>query len=262
VNDYDKCKENIMRKPIIAGNWKMNKTVKKAVEFVKEMVETINDCPDMEIVVFPPFTALHAVANVVRDTNILFGAQNMYYESAGAYTGEISPLMLADIGVHFVILGHSERREILGETNEIINLKMKAALNYRMKPILCVGEKLEEREKGKAEDVIHSQLVRNLQDISKDEMARTVIAYEPLWAIGTGKTASPEDANKMHAFIRGTIISLYDKRVASMVRIQYGGSVRPDNIGILMAQPEIDGALVGGASLDVESFVKIARYTL
>ncbi|MFH1097133.1 MAG: triose-phosphate isomerase [Candidatus Desantisbacteria bacterium] len=249
-----------MRKPIIAGNWKMNKTIKKAVEFAKEMVETINDCPDMEIVIFPPFTALYAVANVVRDSNILFGAQNMYYEPAGAYTGEISPLMLADIGVHFVILGHSERREILGETNEIINLKMKAALNYRMKPILCVGEKLEERENGKAESIIHNQLVKNLQDISKDEMARTVIAYEPLWAIGTGKTASPEDANKMHTFIRETITSLYDKRVSSMIRIQYGGSVRPDNIDILMAQPEIDGALVGGASLDVESFVKIARY--
>lgn len=249
-----------MRKPIIAGNWKMNKTVKKAMEFAKELVETLNDCPDREIVIFPPFTALHAVANVVQDTNILFGAQNMYHEPAGAYTGEISPLMLADIGVHFVIIGHSERREILGETNEMINLKMKAALNYRIKPILCVGEKLEEREKGKAEDVIHGQLVKNLQDISKDEMERTVIAYEPLWAIGTGKTASPEDANKMHAFIRKTITSLYDKRVSAKVRIQYGGSVRPDNIDLLMTQPEIDGALIGGASLDVESFIKISRF--
>ena len=249
-----------MRKPIIAGNWKMNKTIKKAVEFARELVETLNDCPDMEIIVFPPFTALYAVAGVVKDTNILFGAQNMYYESAGAYTGEVSPLMLADIGVHYVILGHSERREILGETDEIINLKIKAALNYRMKPILCVGEKIEEREKGKAEEVVHNQLVKNLHDISKDEMARTVLAYEPLWAIGTGKTASAEDANKMHAFIRATITSLYDKRISSNVRIQYGGSVRPDNIDILMAQPEIDGALVGGASLDVESFVKIVRY--
>ncbi|MBU0701413.1 triose-phosphate isomerase [bacterium] len=249
-----------MRKPIIAGNWKMNKTIKKAVEFARELVETLNDCPDMEIIVFPPFTALYAVAGVVKDTNILFGAQNMYYESAGAYTGEVSPLMLADIGVHYVILGHSERREILGETDEIINLKIKAALNYRMKPILCVGEKIEEREKGKAEEVVHDQLVKNLHDISKDEMARTVLAYEPLWAIGTGKTASAEDANKMHAFIRATITSLYDKRISSNVRIQYGGSVRPDNIDILMAQPEIDGALVGGASLDVESFVKIVRY--
>lgn len=250
----------MMRKPIIAGNWKMNKTIKKAVEFARELVETLNDCPDMEIIVFPPFTALYAVAGVVKDTNILFGAQNMYYESAGAYTGEVSPLMLADIGVHYVILGHSERREILGETDEIINLKIKAALNYRMKPILCVGEKIEEREKGKAEEVVHDQLVKNLHDISKDEMARTVLAYEPLWAIGTGKTASAEDANKMHAFIRATITSLYDKRISSNVRIQYGGSVRPDNIDILMAQPEIDGALVGGASLDVESFVKIVRY--
>lgn len=249
-----------MRKPIIAGNWKMNKTVRKAVEFTKELVETLNDCPDMEIVIFPPFTALYAIANVVRDTNILFGAQNMYYEPAGAYTGEISPLMLADIGVHYVILGHSERREILGETDAMINLKMKAALNYRMKPILCIGEKIEEREKGKAEEVVHNQLVNDLNDISKDEMVRTVLAYEPLWAIGTGKTASPEDANKMHAFIRETISSLYDKRTASRVRIQYGGSVRPDNIDILMAQPEIDGALVGGASLDVESFSKIVRF--
>jgi triosephosphate isomerase len=249
-----------MRKPIIAGNWKMNKTIKKATEFARDLVETLNDCPDMEIIIFPPFTALYAVANVVRDTNILFGAQNMYCEPAGAYTGEISPLMLADIGVHYVILGHSERREIIGETDELINLKMKAALNYRMKPILCIGEKIEEREKGKAEEVVHNQLVKDLHDISKDEMVRTVLAYEPLWAIGTGKTASPEDANKMHTFIRETIINLYDKRIASKIRIQYGGSVRPDNIDILMAQPEIDGALVGGASLDVESFVKIVKF--
>jgi triosephosphate isomerase len=249
-----------MRKPIIAGNWKMNKTVRKAVEFVEKLAKILHDCPDVEIVIFPPFTALYAVAETIKDTNILFGAQNMYCEPAGAYTGEISPLMLADIGCEYVIIGHSERREILGETDEIINRKMKAALNYRIKPILCVGEKIEEREMGKAEEIVNTQLIKGLADISRDELVKIVIAYEPLWAIGTGKTASPEDANEMHAFIRETLTNIYDHRTASKVRIQYGGSVRPDNIDQLMTQPEVDGVLVGGASLDVESFVKIVRF--
>lgn len=249
-----------MRKPIIAGNWKMNKTVKKAVDFVTELKKYFIGYSSMEIVICPPFTALSDVAKVIEGSNIKLGGQNMYWESVGAFTGEISPLMLAEIGCEYVIIGHSERRQILNETNEIINMKLKSASTYRLKPIFCVGENIEEREAGKAEDIVYEQLSKGLADLSKDDVSKMVIAYEPIWAIGTGKTATPEDANAIHLFIRRIIGNLYNKQLASEIRIQYGGSVRPDNIDELMSQSDIDGVLVGGASLDTNSFVRIAKF--
>lgn len=249
-----------MRKPIIAGNWKMNKTVKKAVDFVTELKKHFIGYSSVEIVICPPFTALSEVAKIIEGSTIKLGAQNMYWESVGAFTGEISPLMLTDLGCEYVIIGHSERRQIFNETNEIINMKLKSASTYRLKPIFCVGENIEEREAGKAEDVVYEQLSKGLADLSKDDVSKMVIAYEPIWAIGTGKTATSEDANAIHLFIRRIIGNLYNKQLASEIRIQYGGSVRPDNIDELMSQSDIDGALVGGASLDTGSFVRIAKF--
>jgi len=249
-----------MRKPIIAGNWKMNKTTKKAVQFVEELKKQIGNYPGVEIVICPPFTALSKVAEALEDSKIIMGAQNMYPEPAGAYTGEVSPLMLLEVGCEYVIIGHSERRILLNETDEIINKKLKSASTYRLRPIFCLGESLKERDAGKTQEVVYQQLIKGLADLGKDDVLKMVIAYEPIWAIGTGRTATPEDANVIHKFIRQILSDIYDQKLAEKVRIQYGGSVRPDNIDALMKQPDIDGVLVGGASLDLRSFVRIVKF--
>ncbi|MEW6617835.1 MAG: triose-phosphate isomerase [bacterium] len=249
-----------MRRPIIAANWKMNKTTKKAIQFVTELKEQLANYTGVEVVVCPPFTALSGVKEVLQDSKIVIGAQNMYPEPAGAVTGEISPLMLIDVDCEYVIIGHSERRILFNETDEIINKKLKVASTYRLRPILCIGEHIEERDAGKTEKVVYQQLINGLADIGKDDILKMVIAYEPIWAIGTGRTSTPEDANAIHKFIRQTLNDIYDEKVASKIRIQYGGSVRPDNIDALMSQSDIDGVLVGGASLDVRSFVRIVKF--
>jgi triosephosphate isomerase len=249
-----------MRRPIITGNWKMNKTTKKAELFVEELKRQLANYTGVEVVVCPPFTALSKVAEVLEGSKIVMGAQNMYPEPAGAFTGEVSPLMLLEVGCEYVIIGHSERRTLLNETDEIVNKKLKSASTYRLKPIFCLGEDIKERDAGKTEEVVYNQLTKGLADLSKDDVSKMVIAYEPIWAIGTGRTATPEDANAIHKFIRQTLSDIYDQKLASKIRIQYGGSVRPDNIDALMAQPDIDGVLVGGASLDIRSFVRIVKF--
>lgn len=249
-----------MRKPIIGGNWKMNKTFTEAVELVKKLTSEIGSYKSVEVVIFPPFTYLQQIKNLLDGSCIGLGAQNMFWEEKGAYTGEISPRMLADVGCRYVILGHSERRGYFGETDDEINKKIKKALEFNLTPVVCVGERLEEREKGIEEKIVSSQVRGCLAGLSYSQIKSIVLAYEPVWAIGTGKTATPDQAQKMHSFIRGVIEELTDKEVAQSVRIQYGGSVKPDNIKSLMEEPDIDGALVGGASLIPESFVKIVKY--
>ncbi|MDO8741046.1 MAG: triose-phosphate isomerase [Candidatus Woesearchaeota archaeon] len=246
-----------MRKPIIAGNWKMNKVNSESVAFARELRLRLIDVKDVEIVVCPPFTALHDAAKEIRNSNIKLGAQNMHFEDSGAFTGEVSPLMLKELGVKYVILGHSERRQYFNETDDLINKKIKKALQHNIIPILCVGEKLEEREKGETKKIVEDQIKNCLKDI---DASKIVIAYEPVWAIGTGKNATPEQAEEVHLFIRELVKSLYDEKIANNIRIQYGGSVKPDNIKALMDQKDIDGALVGGASLKVDDFVKIVKY--
>lgn len=248
-----------MRTPIIAGNWKMNKTIAEAID----LVEGIKDHElnkEVEAVLCVPFTDLRDVKETLKGTNIKLGAQNMHWEESGAYTGEISPLMLKELGIDYVILGHSERRQYFNESDEIVNKKMKAALKHNLKPILCVGESLEERESNKAEDVVKEQITKAFNGINKEEIENIVIAYEPIWAIGTGKTASADDANNMIKFIRNIIGKLYGAEEQEKIRIQYGGSVNPGNVKELMAKSDIDGALVGGASLKAEDFVQLINY--
>ncbi|WP_457568716.1 triose-phosphate isomerase [Desulfurobacterium sp.] len=247
-----------MRKPLIAGNWKMNKTVSESVEFAREFVGKVSDVNDRDILICPPFTSLYAMREIFKDTGVKLGAQNMYYKDSGAYTGEISPLMLKDVGCDYVILGHSERRHIFGEDDNLINEKVVAAVSHGLIPILCVGELLEDREAGKTFDVVGNQLERGLKGISSKD--NFVVAYEPVWAIGTGKTATPELAEEVHSFLREKLASLFGKEKAETVRILYGGSVKPENVNGLMAMKNIDGALVGGASLKVDSFVKIVKF--
>jgi len=249
-----------VRKPIIGGNWKMNKTSMEAENLVRKLILELNSYEDVETVVFPPFPYLQKVKTLLQGTGIAVGAQNMFWEEKGAYTGEVSPLMLVDVGCRYVILGHSERREYFGETDEKVNRKIKAALRFGLRPLVCIGEKLEERKKGLAEKVVESQLRGSLSGLNPSQISQIVIAYEPVWAIGTGETATPQQAQKMHKFIREILERICGEKIAQSVRIQYGGSVRPDNIRELMDQPDIDGALVGGASLDAISFVKIVKY--
>jgi len=249
-----------VRKPIIGGNWKMNKTSTEAENLVRKLILELNSYEDVETVVFPPFPYLQKVKTLLQGTGIAVGAQNMFWEEKGAYTGEVSPLMLVDVGCRYVILGHSERREYFGETDEKVNRKIKAALRFGLRPLVCIGEKLEERKKGLAEKVVESQLRGSLSGLNPSQISQIVIAYEPVWAIGTGETATPQQAQKMHKFIREILERICGEKIAQSVRIQYGGSVRPDNIRELMDQPDIDGALVGGASLDAISFVKIVKY--
>ena len=248
-----------MRKPIIAGNWKMNKTPSESIKLVKEILEGDLES-SVEKVVAVPFTSLYPIEEIIKDTDVKLGAQNMYFEKEGAYTGEVSPSMLEDVGVEYVILGHSERREIFVETDELINKKLKAAFENKLTPILCCGETLEERESDSQQDKVERQITEDLKDIATTDVASLVIAYEPIWAIGTGKTASSEDAEEMCAFIRSLIEKLYDKETAEKVRIQYGGSVKPENVQEIMSKDNIDGALVGGASLKSEDFIKLVNY--
>ncbi len=249
-----------MRKPIIAGNWKMNKTVGEAQELVRALKGKVANVTDVEIVVAPVFTALSAVARAMKGSSIKLAAQDMYWEAEGAFTGEVSPLMLKDVGCEYVIIGHSERRTYFSETNGTVNKKVKAAHAHSLMPIVCVGERLEERESGITKDVVKDHVVNGLADITEEQILNTVIAYEPVWAIGTGKTATAEQAQEVHGFIRGLLAEIYSSDVAEAVRIQYGGSVKPNNIVQLMAQPDIDGGLIGGASLDADSFAQIVRF--
>ncbi len=248
-----------MRKKIIAGNWKMNKLLKEAEELVLCLKDKVSDIDSVEIVVCPVYVHLYPISQILKDSNIKLGAQDCFWEEKGAYTGEVAPSMLKDIGVEYVIIGHSERRQFFFETNQWVNRKVKAALNAGLKPIICVGEKLEEREKGQTFSVIETQLREGLADLSAEQMSNCVIAYEPVWAIGTGKTATPEQAQEVHRFIRDWLSGRFDRQVASSIRIQYGGSVKPANAKQLLSQPDIDGALVGGASLKCEDFSAIVE---
>jgi triosephosphate isomerase len=248
------------RLPFIAGNWKMNKTIGEALVLVRELKPSISKTEGVEVAVSPPFTALFAVHKELEGSSIRLAAQNLFWEEKGAYTGEVSPLMLKEVGCQYVILGHSERRQFFGETDETVNRKIKAALIQELKAIFCIGETLNEREEGKTFSVIERQIRGGLKDIKKEEMKRIVIAYEPVWAIGTGKTATPEQAEEVHRFIRERLERLYLREIAEEVRIQYGGSVTPENIKGLMSQKNIDGALVGGASLKSDTFSKIVRF--
>ena len=248
-----------MRTPFIAGNWKMHCTIKEARSLAADLVRELSAC-NHKLMVAPPFTALAAVAEECKGSSILLGAQNMCTEEKGAHTGEISVLMLKDLGVQVVILGHSERRHVYGEKDKDINTKVLLALDHKLEVVLCVGETIEERKAGKAKEVVGNQLAKGLEGVSDDLMTSVTIAYEPVWAIGTGKTATPKDANEIHAFIREFIAEKYDENTADSTIVQYGGSVKPANVRGLMEMEHIDGALVGGASLKVETFVPIALF--
>jgi triosephosphate isomerase len=249
-----------MRKPFIAGNWKMYKITPEAQAYAKEFKNLVQNVTDRDILICAPFTLLGTLAKEWNNSNILLGAQNMYFEKEGAFTGEISPLQLKDIGAQYVILGHSERRHILKETDALINKKVHAALQNDLLPILCVGELLEEREANKTETVVKTHVVEGFKGLSQSDALKVTIAYEPVWAIGTGKTATPEDADAVHVFIRKVLAEIYDSSTAEAIRIQYGGSVKTDNVDSLMAKPNIDGALVGGASLKADSFARIVGF--
>ena len=239
----------------------MNMTATQARELASKLVQLVSGIKDRDIVLGPPFTSLSAVAETIKGSNIGLSAQNLHWEDKGAFTGEVSAEMLLDLGCRYGIIGHSERRQYLGETDETVNRKAKQALRKGLLPILCVGETLAEREAGKLNDIIGRQVTGGLKDISADDMKKVVIAYEPVWAIGTGKTATPEQANEVHALIRQKVKALYSADIAEGLRIQYGGSVTPENISTLMAMPDIDGALVGGASLKPESFAALVKFT-
>jgi len=248
-----------MRTPIIAGNWKLNKTISEAVALTTALKALIADDTGVEIIVAPPFTALSAVSDAIADSNVRLAAQDVYSEDSGAFTGEVSAPMLKDAGCDYVIIGHSERRLYFGETNDSVNQKVKAALAHDLKPIICVGEQLEEREAGQTEAVIENHVTGGIAGLSAADLSSCVIAYEPVWAIGTGKTATPAQAQEVHNFIRSLLTKAYSAEVASQIGIQYGGSVKPENAAELMAQPDVDGALVGGASLEAESFAQIVK---
>ena len=249
-----------LRKKIVAANWKMNMTQAEAASFVTTLQRELGDANEVEVVIVPPFTAIAKVAEALgAPENIKLGAQNMHWEKNGAFTGEISAAMLRDLFVRYVVLGHSERRQLFGETDEIVNRKVRAAHDASLRPIVCIGETLEQREAGDVEKVLSTQLRGSLAGFNAKELNETVVAYEPVWAIGTGKTASAEQAQEAHAFIRRTLTEISDEATATKVRMQYGGSVKPDNARTLMSQPDIDGALVGGASLDPRSFAEIIK---
>lgn len=248
-----------MRTSYIAGNWKMHKTVAEAQDLANKLKDDLAGSPH-RLMVAPPFTALAAVADVLRGSNILVGAQNMGPELSGAHTGEVSAAMLRDVGAQVVILGHSERRHTYGESDELINRKVNLALTEGLEVILCVGETLDEREAGRVETVVRTHIEKGLAGVERGALSGVTIAYEPVWAIGTGKTATPEDAEAVHAFARTVLAEMYDSDAAEAMVIQYGGSVKPNNVKGLMAQPSIDGALVGGASLQPDTFVPIAQF--
>jgi triosephosphate isomerase (TIM) len=248
-----------MRKPIVAGNWKMNKTAPESKALIDELKPLVADIGDVDVVVAPTAPALAAAAEALSGSAIGLAAQNMHWEADGAYTGEVSADMLLTVGCRYVIIGHSERRTYFGETNETVNKKVKAALAAGLIAIVCVGETLEERDAGSTEAVVKDHVEGGLAGLSADEIGKLVVAYEPVWAIGTGKTASPEQAQDVHAFIRGVLAGLADESTAQAVRLQYGGSVKASNAEELFGKPDIDGGLIGGAALDAESFAAIAR---
>jgi triosephosphate isomerase len=242
------------RKIFIAGNWKMNTTIEEAVELAKSVVEETKDRGDVEVAVCPPYVSLSAVAQVIKKSGVKLGAQDVHWEANGAYTGKVSVDMLKSVGCEYVIIGHSEQRQYFGETDESVNKKVKAAIAGGLKPIICVGELLSERENGFTEKVVEKQILGAYKDLSKEEASQTVIAYEPVWAIGTGKTATPQQAEEVHLFIRKFIENLYGKELAQNLIIQYGGSMNPKNAKELLAKENVDGGLIGGASLKPDQF--------
>lgn len=248
-----------MRKPIIAGNWKMNNTPSDTKVFINSLKQK-KLSEDVEKIIATPFTSLYLANELLNNTDIKLGAQNMYFEDRGAFTGEVSGQMLKDLNVSYVIIGHSERREIFNESDELLNKKVKAAISEELSPILCCGETIEEREAQKHQEKIKNQITKDLEGISEKDLDKLVIAYEPIWAIGTGKTASPEDAEEMCKYIREILEELYSKDLADNIRILYGGSVKPENVKEIMAKENVDGALVGGASLKVDSFTSLINY--
>jgi len=249
-----------MIRPLITGNWKMFKTPRESLDFVGRLKEALSDIRELDVVIAPPFTSLYPVGVALKGSGIHLAAQNLYDKTEGAYTGEISARMLIDVGCAYVIVGHSERRTLFGEKDKMINGKLKMAIQSGLKPIFCIGETLAEREAGKTFTIIEQQIKEGLNQLSADDIGEILVAYEPVWAIGTGKTAAPEQAQEAHAFIRGVIAGDYQEELADNLPILYGGSVSTDNIAKLMAQRDINGALVGGASLDVETFVRIVNY--
>lgn len=249
-----------MRKPVIAANWKMNMLPSESESFTADFIPLVKDNENVEIILCPSACSADRVANNLKNSNVKLGIQNVYTETAGAFTGENSVLMAKDLGCEYIILGHSERRSIFGESSALINKKIRTVLDNGLKVILCIGETLEERESGIMEKVLKEQITESLADISTADMEDIVIAYEPVWAIGTGKTATPDQAQDAHAFVRATVKDLLGNATAEAVRIQYGGSVKADNVKELMGQPDIDGALVGGASLKADSFAAIVNF--
>ena len=249
-----------MRRKLIAGNWKMNNTNKEALELVKQLKDLVKDVKDRDIMIAPTFTCLSDVNNAIKGSNIKLGAQNLYFEEKGAFTGQISADMLLNVGCEYVIVGHSECRDIFGEKDELINKKVKRALDKNLVPVLCVGEHLEEREKGITSNIVSSQVKEAFKGLSEAEAKKVVIAYEPVWAIGTGKTATPQDADDVHKTIRDTLKSIYNESVSEGMIILYGGSVNEKNADDLLNMPNIDGALVGGASLVADKFARIVNY--
>jgi triosephosphate isomerase len=247
-----------MRRPLIAGNWKMYKTVAEAKALAEEVRRGVSGEPD--VLVAPPFTALQAVADVLRGGTVLLGAQNMHWEDEGAFTGEVSPRMIRDVGCTHVILGHSERRHVFGETDDNVARKAQAAFRHGLTPIVCVGETLAERDGNRTMEVVERQIERAWRALTADQVATAVVAYEPVWAIGTGRNATPEQAQEVHAFIRGLVSRSHGEAAAGALRILYGGSVKPENAALLMDQADVDGALVGGASLQAASFLKIVHF--
>ena len=250
------------RRKLIAGNWKMNKTSADAVGLAQEIVAAIGKQNEVDVVVCPPFTAVEAVGRVLEGSEVRLGAQNMHHEASGAFTGEVSAPMLRAIFASYVILGHSERRTLFGETDEVVNRKVAAALRNQLRPIFCVGETLAEREAGSTLKVVQTQVERGLEGVSREQATSVVVAYEPVWAIGTGKVATTSQAQEVHAFIRGLLVKLFGEPVAQRVRILYGGSMKPANAPELLAQSDIDGGLIGGASLESRSFVELVNAAL
>ncbi|MDO8524937.1 MAG: triose-phosphate isomerase, partial [Candidatus Omnitrophota bacterium] len=244
------------------GNWKMNKNIAESIDLANSIKKSLYDVEEVEIVLCPPFTSLSDVNEIAIESNIKLGAQDVYWEKEGAFTGEISSGMLKNAGCEYCIVGHSERRQFFGETNETVNKKTKALLKDGLKPIVCVGEKLEERKSGKTFQVVKDHVVNSLAGLTKDDMQNVVIAYEPVWAIGTGVNATKDEAQEVHKYIRGLLKEMFGDEIAKSVRIQYGGSVKPENIKELIQQEDVDGALVGGASLKAETFVRIVRNCL
>jgi len=248
------------RIPLIAGNWKMYKTPTEAADTARQLTETIDIGPDREVMIAPPFTALVSVAEVVQGSRISLGAQNVFWEDEGAFTGEVSPLMLLDAGCRYVIIGHSERRQLFGETDETVNRRIRSALRHGLAPVLCIGETEEQRASGETFSVLDKQVEKGLEGLSSNDLEALVVAYEPVWAIGTGKTATAEQAQEAHGYLRTKMAGRSDDAFAGSIRILYGGSVKPDNAAELMSMPDIDGALVGGASLKAKDFAQIIDY--